>query len=111
MKEELTQTKQQIEKLYTSSKKIDEHIFYQRPSYDKRSLGYLLGEKLAKKYENRIEPNPIIEIPKEKFKWFDEVEIIKLIEKFDEPRTTKKVEEPKKDDLSKEVRHEFRCIF
>ena len=31
-----------------------------------------------------------------------------MIGKFNEPRTTEQVEEPKQDDLSKEVRHEFR---
>ena len=76
------QEKQQLEKLYKSSEKIDEQIFHQRPSYDKTSLGYLLGEKLAKKDEIRIEPDLITKIPKEKFKWFDEVERIKLEKKF-----------------------------
>ena len=31
-----------------------------------------------------------------------------MIDKFGEPRTIEQVEEPKQDDLSKEVRHEFR---
>ena len=113
LKWELTQAKQQLEKLYTSSEKIDEHIFHQRPSYEKIGHGYLLGEKSAKKDEVRIQPYSITKIPKDKFKWFDEVEKIELIENFDELRTAKQVEEPKQDDSSKEVRHEFkgRCFI
>ena len=42
VKGELTQTKQQLEKLYTSNDKIDEKMFVQRPTYDKTGLGYLL---------------------------------------------------------------------
>ena len=38
MKGELTQAKQQLEKIYTSFDKIDEKIFHQRPSYDKKGL-------------------------------------------------------------------------
>ena len=34
-----------------------------------------------------------------------------MTKKFDELRTTKKVEEPKQDDSSKEVRHEFKGRF
>lgn len=44
VKGELTQTKQWLEKLYTSFEKIDEHIFHQKPSYEKIGLGYLLRE-------------------------------------------------------------------
>ena len=83
-------------------------MFHQRPSYDKIGLGYLLGEKSTKKYEIRIEADSIAKIPKEEFKWSDEVEKIELTKKFDEPRTIEQVEEPKQDDSSKEVRHEFR---
>ena len=43
MKGELVQTKQQLEKLYTNSEKIEEHMSIQRPSYDKIELGFFLG--------------------------------------------------------------------
>lgn len=69
-------------------------------------------EKSKKKDEIRIEPDSIEKIPKERFKRSDEVEKIELIKKFDELRIIEKIEEPKKDDSSKEVRHEFkgRCF-
>ena len=66
VKGEMTQAKQQLEKLYSSSEKIDEQIFHQRPHYDKIGLGYLIGEKSAKKVEIRKEPDSIVETPKEK---------------------------------------------
>lgn len=43
VKGELVQTKQQVDKLYTSSEKIEEQIYVQRPSYDKTRLGFFLG--------------------------------------------------------------------
>ena len=49
MEGELTQAKQQLEKLYTSSKKTNEHIFHQRDSYDLTCLRYLIEEKSEKK--------------------------------------------------------------
>ena len=53
MKGELTQKKQQLEKLYTSSDKIEEHIFVQRPSYDKTRLGLFLGQYAKKPIERK----------------------------------------------------------
>ena len=49
------QTKQQREKLYTSSENIEEQLSVQRPSYDKTRLGFFLGQ-LAKKTIERNEP-------------------------------------------------------
>ena len=43
VKGELMQTKQQLEKLYTSSEKIEEQLSIQRPSYDKTGLGFFFG--------------------------------------------------------------------
>ena len=37
------QTKQQLEKLYTSSEKIEEQMYVQRSSYDKTRLGFFRG--------------------------------------------------------------------
>lgn len=65
VKGELTQWKQQFERLYSSSEKIDEHISIQRPSYDKNGCGYLMGKKSAKKYEARREPHLEIHQPME----------------------------------------------
>ena len=48
VKGELTQTKQQLEKLYSSSDKIGEQMSIQRPTYDKTSVGYLLGQSAKK---------------------------------------------------------------
>ena len=42
------QTKQQLEKLYTSSEKIEEQLSMQRPSYDKTRLGFFLVNQLRK---------------------------------------------------------------
>ena len=44
VKVELVQTTKQLEKLYTSSEKIEELIFVQRTSYDKTRLGFFLGQ-------------------------------------------------------------------
>ena len=43
VKGELTQTKQQLEKLYSSSGKIDEKMSIQRPTYDKMSPRYFIN--------------------------------------------------------------------
>ena len=45
------QTKQQLEKLYTSSEKIKEQLSVQRPSYDKTRLGFFLGQSTKKSVE------------------------------------------------------------
>ena len=57
VKGELTQSKQQIEKLYSSNDKLDEKMYVQRPRYDKNGLGYLLSQS-AKKSNVRKEPDP-----------------------------------------------------
>ena len=62
MKGELTRAKKKLEKLYSSSEKIDEHLFYNISSYDKTGLGYLIGEKYAKKDEDRKELDLVVEI-------------------------------------------------
>ena len=54
LKGELVQTKQKLEKLYTSSEKIEEQLSIQRPSYDKIGLGFFLGQS-AKKIIERNE--------------------------------------------------------
>ena len=43
------QTKQQLEKLFTSSEKIEEQLSIQRPSYDKTGLGFFFGQSTKKK--------------------------------------------------------------
>ena len=58
MKGELVRTKQQVEKLYTSSEKIKEQISVQRPSYDKTGLGFFLGQSTKKSIE-RKEPDTL----------------------------------------------------
>lgn len=65
MKGELTQAKQ-LEKLYSSSENIDEQLFYQISSYDKKGLGYLIGEKPTKKTETRKELDLVVENPETK---------------------------------------------
>lgn len=67
MKGELTQAKKQLEKIYSNNEKIDEQLFYHRSSYNKIGLGYLIGEKLAKKIEVRKELELVVETinPKE----------------------------------------------
>ena len=47
------QTKQQLEKLYTSSEKIEEKMFVQRPIYDKTRLGLFLGQYAKKPIERK----------------------------------------------------------
>ena len=115
MKGELTQAKQQLEKIYSSSDKIDQLMLHQRPSYDKIGLRYLIGEKSAKKVEIRIEWDLVIESPKElnlskvesrtSTKVSKEVELIDLSAKHDEPKKIEQVDKPKKDEPPKEVRH------
>ena len=53
MKGELVQTKQQLEKLYTSNDKIEEQICVQRPSYDKTRLGFFLGQSVKRSIERK----------------------------------------------------------
>ena len=53
VKGELVQTKQQLEKLYTRSDKIEEQICVQRPSYDKTGLGFFLGQSAKKSVERK----------------------------------------------------------
>ena len=53
---ELIKTKQQLEKLDTSSDKIEEKILVQRPSYDKTGLGFFLRQ-CAKNFVERKEPS------------------------------------------------------
>ena len=60
VKGELTQTKQQLEKFSSSSGKIDEKMSIQRPTYDKTSLGYLLGQLAKKNIERKeLDPKPL----------------------------------------------------
>ena len=106
MKGELTQTKQQLEKLYSSSEKIDEKMFVQRPTYDKNRLGYLLSQSTKKPNEIK-EPNPK---PLEANRDLNKIESSKSIdapnidEHVNHSRCTK---EPKQVVSPKEVRHEF----
>lgn len=58
VKGELVQSKQQLEKLYTSNKNIEEQISVQRPSYDKTGLGFFLGKSTKKSIE-RKEPDTL----------------------------------------------------
>ena len=53
MNGELVQARQQLEKLYTSSDKIEEQICAQRPSYDKTGLGFFLGQSTKKPIETK----------------------------------------------------------
>ena len=55
VKGELMQTKQKLEKLYTSNEKIEEQLSIQRPSYEKTGLGFFFGQS-AKKIVERSEP-------------------------------------------------------
>ena len=50
------QTKQKLDKLYTSSENIEEQLFVQRPSYDKTGLGFFFRQS-AKKTIERNEPS------------------------------------------------------
>ena len=52
MKGELTQCKQQLEKLYSSKENLDDSMSIQRPTYGKSGLGYLFN-MFAKKPKNR----------------------------------------------------------
>lgn len=118
VKGELTQARQQLKKIYSSSEKIDEQLSYQRPSYDKTGLGYLIGEKSAKKVEIKKEPDPVVESPKESnlskiessitIEVSKEIELVDLSMKHDEPKKTEQVDKAKKDEPPKEVRHELR---
>ena len=53
MKGELTQSKQQLEKLYTSSENIEEQLSIQRPSYDKTRLRFSLGQSTKKSIDRK----------------------------------------------------------
>ena len=53
VKRELVQTKQQLEKLYTSNEKIKEQISVQRPSYDKTRFGFFLAQSTKKSVERK----------------------------------------------------------
>lgn len=112
MKGEFTQVKQQIEKIYSSSEKIDEQIFHRRPSYDKIGLGYLIGEKSTKKVEIKKELDLVVESPQEsdqsKTKLEVSKEVVDLSIKHDDPKEIEKGDKPKKDEPSKEVKYEFR---
>ena len=55
VKGELTQCKQQLEKLYTSRENIDESMSIQRPTYDKTGLGYLFNMSAKKPEVNQIQ--------------------------------------------------------
>lgn len=106
VKGELTQAKQQLEKLYSNSEKIDDKIFYQRPSYDKTGFRYFIGEKSDKKVEIRKEPDLIVESPKEsdlsKIESSTTTKVSKVIERvdlsmrYDESKKIEQVDEPKK---------------
>ena len=79
MKGELTQCKQQLEKLYSSREKLDDSMSIQRPSYDKTGLGYLINMSVNKP-EIRLDP-------KEKDKFDDKIESSKSSKK---PREVEK---------------------
>ena len=49
----MVQTKEQLEKLYTSSDKIEEQICAQIPSYDKTGLGFFLGQSSKNPVETK----------------------------------------------------------
>ena len=57
----------------TSCAEINDNNYISPLPNCQQGLRYLLGEKSSNKDEIRIEPDPIIEIPKEKFKWSSEV--------------------------------------
>ena len=48
VKGELMQTKQKLEKLYTSSENIKEKLSIQIPSYDTIGLGFFFGQSAKK---------------------------------------------------------------
>lgn len=77
VKGELPQAKQHIENLYYRSEKINEQLFYHRPSYDKTGLGYFIGEKSAKKSIARKELDLVVETPKPKKNDLHDIELSK----------------------------------
>ena len=106
MKGELTQCKLKLKKLYSSSKKLDKSMSIQRPTYDKTSLGYFFNMSTKKP---RSKSNP-----KEKDKFYHDIESNKSSNKPKEVAKDKEVEildEPKKVESPKETRYEFRGNF
>ena len=88
VKGELTQCKQQLEKLYSRRERLDDSMSIHRPTYDKTSLGYLINMSTKKpkirldlkekdKSDDNIEPNQSSKKPKE-FEKINEVEILKI---------------------------------
>ena len=75
MKGKLTQSKKQLEKLYSSRENIDDSMSIQRPSYDKTSLGYLINMSS----DDKIESSQSSKKPKE-------VEKTKEAKILDEPK-------------------------
>ena len=104
VKGELTQYKQQLEKIYSRRENIDDSMSIYRPTYDKTCLGYLFNMS-AKKAENgsdlkeKDKSNDKIESSQSSDK-SKEVEQDKETEKLDEP---KKVESPKEPGINLEV--------
>lgn len=94
-------------------RKIDEQLFFQRSSYDKTGLGYLIGENLANKTKVRKEPNQVVKNPKHKeieqsriepsisTNLSKEVKQLNQRKKCDEPKQIEQVE------LYKEARQEY----
>ena len=103
MKGELTQSKVQLEKLYSNKEKLDEQMLVQRPTYDKTGLGYLFN-MFAKKIESGSNL-------KEKDKSDDKIESSQSSDKSKEvgpEKEIKKLDEPKKIESPKETSYEFR---
>ena len=100
--------------LYSSSNKIDEHLSYQRPSYDKIGLGYLIGEKSIKKAKTEKEPDLVVGSSKEtdqsSIKSSRTIDKVKEIDLLDLSKSHEEIGEAKKDDKEsfKETRYVFR---
>ena len=106
LKGELTQCKQQLEKLYSSRENIDDSISMQRPTYDKIGIVYIFNMS-AKKLEIRSDP-------KEKGKSDDKIESSQSSDKpkeFGQDKEVEILDEPKQVESPKETSYEFRGKF
>ena len=95
VKGELTQSKQQLEKLYTNSDKIYEQISYGKPIYDKIGLGYSIFSE-GKKSNLEDMKDPTIDKTESSI----EVEDLSKIEET-EPKTKKESESKQEDETLK----------
>lgn len=106
VKGELTQSKEQLEKLYSARERLDEHISIQKPTYDKTGIGYLCNMS-AKKLETDLTNL------EEKEKSNDKIESNQSLDEYKEAvdeqsKEAEKLYDPKQDDPPKETRYVFR---